>query len=151
MSLFVLLFRLATCKSRRMNHIPVSPVSRKGTMSSNVKAINPHFDFIFSHPRASLFSSETLDGFLIVICALGDSFFLHQQALIRFCFTTFSRESLFGCENHQLFSFQEVAYLSMVSWHNLISPRHKATLKTILSLSIAADQKLLICFRSKFT
>lgn len=117
-----------------MIHLPVSPVSRKGIISSNVKAINPHFDFIFSHPkRRSLFYSETLDG-LLMWFGHWKSLFIHQQALICFAFhNILSRlffSFFFGVKNRQLFNFQEVVYLSMVSWHSFISLRHTSYIQS---------------------
>lgn len=74
----------------------------------------------FSHPRA-MFVLFLSDGFLYVSLYINKHWFASH-------FTTFSRlfYFFFATEISQLFSFQEVAYLSMVSWHNFISPRHKS-------------------------
>jgi hypothetical protein len=47
-----------------MIHSPVSPVSRKG-MKSHMKAINPHFDFIFSLDEAFILDSLELISFVV--------------------------------------------------------------------------------------
>lgn len=62
---------------------------------------------------------------LYVICELASLF--HSSTSTDFHrISQHSRDSFFAGENNQLFNFQEVVYLSMVSWHYLISPRHKS-------------------------
>lgn len=56
--------------------------------------------------------------------------FISQHFLNCLCFSTIEK----------LFNFQEVWFLSMVSWHNFISPRHKRLVtKRFFLSSIAAD------------
>jgi hypothetical protein len=69
-----------------VTHLPVSPVSRKGTISSNVKAISPHFDFIFSRTRRRKFVLNALEHSVDFFMWFFVSLFLHQQAAICIAF-----------------------------------------------------------------
>lgn len=122
-----MLFAFCLSKSERernlglvpsMIHLPVSLVSRKGIIS-HIKAISPHFDFIFPHPRVMFIENWNAEIFVI-------QFFKHQQTLLNLILfhNIFIMFTSFTLKWWNMFNFQEVEFFPMVSWHNFLSFIH---------------------------